>query len=203
MNPPNGQTPLDYLNQIAPQAPKKPLLKFTMRNVLLGALVAIVIVIIMGVVGSSLTLARVEPWERLSARLAVTAKIVDASTGKIKNSQLRSINSDTKLYITNTQRDLAKQLAALSINSEKLPKSILASESGQAMATRLENGRLNAKYDSTYAREMTYRLATLLALLQQLYGTNVTEATKDSLKSWYDNLLPIYKSVSEFSASNE
>ena len=203
MNPPNGQTPLDYLNQIAPQAPKKPLLKFTMRNVLLGALVAIVIVIIMGVVGSSLTLARVEPWERLSARLAATAKIVDASTGKIKNSQLRSINSDTKLYITNTQRDLAKQLAALSINSEKLPKSILASESGQAMATRLENGRLNAKYDSTYAREMTYRLATLLALLQQLYGTNVTKATKDSLKSWYDNLLPIYKSVSEFSASNE
>lgn len=156
-----------------------------------------------GVVGSSLTQARVEPWERLSARLAATAKIVDASTGKIKNSQLRSINSDTKLYITNTQRDLAKPLAALSINSEKLPKSILASESGQAMATRLENGRLNAKYDSTYAREMTYQLATLLALLQQLYGTNVTEATKDSLKSWYDNLLPIYKSVSEFSASNE
>lgn len=203
MNPQNGQTSLDYLNQIAPQAPKKPLFTLNLRTVLLGALIAVVLIIIIASIGGGLSRSRTEPWERLSARLTATAEVVDSSSDKIKNSQLRSLNSDLKLYITNTQRDLATPLKALDINSEKLSKSIVASESSTEMAGRLEDGRLNAKYDSTYAREMRYQLATILALLQQLYGSNVSAQTKATLEAWYDNLLPTYTAISEFSASNE
>ena len=76
-------------------------------------------------------------------------------------------------------------------------------ESSEAMLARLEDGRLNAKYDSTYAREMSYQLATTLALLQELYKTNVGPQTKQYLQQSYDNLVPTYKAISEFSASNE
>lgn len=203
MNPPNGQSSYDYLNQIAPQAPKKPLFTWNLRAILLAAIAFLVVVIIIANVGSALSSGTKEPWQRFSAKLTETTKVVDSSSGKIKNSQLRSLNSDLKLYLTNTQRDLATPLGQLGINAAKLPESILAEESTAEMLTRLENGRLNAKYDSTYAREMSYQLATTLALLSQLYKSNVGPQTKTYLKSAYDNLVPTYKAISEFSASNE
>jgi len=203
MNPQNGQTSLDYLNQIAPEAPKKPLFTLNLRTIILGAVALIVLIIIISSIAGAFSSARKEPWQRLSARLSATATIVDSSSTKIKNSQLRSMNSDLKLYITNTQRDLETPLKALGINATKLPKSVLTSESSEAMAARLEDGRLNAKYDSTYAREMSYQLATMLALLKQLYGSDIGPKTKESVKSWYNNLEPTYTAISEFSASNE
>lgn len=203
MNPRNGQTSLDYLNQIAPQAPKKPLFTLNLRTIVFGAIILLVVIIIIANVGSALSNARKEPWERFAAKLAATTEVVDSSTGKIKNSQLRSLNSDLKLYLTNTQRDLATPLKAFSINSEKLPASVLAKESSEETLGRLEDGRLNAKYDSTYAREMTYQLATTLALLQELYKSNVGPQTKEYLSNAYTNLAPTYEAVANFSASNE
>lgn len=203
MNQQNGQTPLDYLNQIAPQAPKKQLFALNLRTVLLGAVAVVILIIIIATVSGIVTSSSKAPWQRFSARLNATTTVVEDSTGKIKNSQLRSINSDLKLYLTNTKRDLAPAMKALEINTEKLPASIVAEESSTAMSERLEDGRLNARYDSTYAREMTYQLATLLSSLQALYASNVGPQTKELLKTAYDNLLPTYKSVSEFSTATE
>lgn len=203
MNPQNGQTPLDYLNQIAPQAPKKQLFALNMRTVLLGAIAAVILIIIIAIVAGALTSARKDPWVRFAARLNATATLVDSSSTKIKNSQLRSINSDVKLYITNTQRDLQAPLTKMNIDSAKLPENIVAQESSAEMAQRLEDGRLNAKFDSTYSREMSYQLATILALLQELYASSGQQETKDFLEGAYNNLEPSYKAVADFSASNE
>lgn len=203
MNPDNGQTPLDYLNEISPEAPKKPIFRLNLRTIIIGAIILLILVIILVNVSSAIGNASKAPWQQFSARLTATAEIVDSSSDKIKNSQLRSLNSDLKLYITNTQRDLAKPLGELGINPERLPDSILKKESNEDMMTRLEDGRLNAKYDSTYAREMSYQLATLLALLQQLYKTNVGPQTKQFLNDAYSNLGPTYEAIADFSASNE
>lgn len=203
MNPQNGQTPLDYLNQIAPEAPKKQLFALNMRTVLLGALVAVILIIIIAIVNGAITSSKKEPWERFSAKLAATATVVDSSSAHIKNSQLRSLNSDIKLYITNTQRDASIPLTKLSINPAKLDKTIVAEENGTGITERLEDGRLNAKYDSTYAREMSYQLATILSLLQKLYASSSANETKTFLEAAYNNLEPTYKAVSSFSASNE
>jgi predicted outer membrane protein len=203
MNPQNGQTPLDYLNQIAPQAQKKPVFTLNWKTITLGILVLITLILILANVASGIANAQKEPWERYTARLAATGKMVDSSSGKIKNSQLRSLNSDLKLYITNTQRDLATPLANLGINPEKLPQSITKKENSEEALARLEDGRLNARYDSTYAREMSYQLATTLALIQQLYKSNVSAPTKLFLEDAYKNLAPTYEAISKFSASNE
>ncbi len=205
MNPQNGQTPLDYLNQISPEAPKPTRFgfHFNLKTVLLLGVIVIIVMIVLANISSAISNARVEPWERFSARLATTGDIVDDSSSKIKNSQLRSLNSDLKLYITNTQRDLAVPLSNINVNPAQLPATITTEEAGTEMIDRLEDGRLNAKYDSTYAREMTYQTATLLSLIQQLYSISGTEATKEFLTTAYDNLVPTYKALSEFSASNE
>lgn len=203
MNPQNSQTPLDYLNQIAPQGPKKPLFALNLRTILLAGVAAIILIIIIVNVANAISSTNKTPWQRYAARVDATITVVDGATKHIKSSQLRSINSDLKLYLTNTKRDIATPLTALEINPTKLPAKIVAEEKGTDIAQRLEDGRLNAKYDSTYAREMTYQVATLLSLQQQLYATNIGPKTKEMLKQQYDNLLPSYTTLSEFSTSTE
>lgn len=202
MNP-NGPAPVDYLNQIAPQAPKKSLFTWNVRTIIFAGLSLIALIILIASIGGALANANKEPWQRMSARLDVTEKIVDSSTRNIKSSQLRSINSDLKLYLTNTKRDLAVPIGELGIELKKTPEKIIAEENGTGITQRLENGRLNARFDSTYAREMTYQVATILSQLQILHATNVGPITKSTIKTAYDNLLPTYKDLSEFSASNE
>lgn len=203
MNPSTNQTPLDYLNQIAPQAPKRPVFAWNIRTILLAGVAAIVLVIILVNVAGAIANAQKQPWQRLYAKLDATSSVVNDSSTRIKNSQLRSLNSDLKLYITNTQRDLAAPLANLNIVPKKIPASVLALESNTDMKQRLEIGRLNAKFDSTYAREMTYQVATILALLQQLYSAGAGPQTQAFLKTAYNNLGPTYTALSKFSASNE
>ncbi len=202
MNP-SQQLPPSYLDEIAPQVQKRSFLQNRTRLFVLIGIIAVIIVIILSVTVTAVNSSRKGPWERLAARLAATTKVAESSDNKIKNSQLRSINSNVKISLTNTQRDLAIPLATAGVAAAKLPASVLAAESSDAMVARLEDARLNAKYDSTYAREMSYQLANLLTLLKQLYSSSSNESNKTFLKTTYDNFAPVQKSLSEFSASNE
>lgn len=203
MNPQNGQTSLDYLNQIAPQAPKQPGFTWNLRTILLLAVVAVLVIIGIVAVSNAFSGAKKEPWQRFSAQLTATTEVVDSSSNKIKNSQLRSYNSDLKLFLANTTRDLTPFLTVVGVSIKEIPASVLADESNTEMLENLEDGRLNAKYDSTYAREMSFQLAKMLAVLQQLYATDIGPKTKEYLEKTYDDLEPIYDGISNFSASNE
>lgn len=202
MDPNYGQTPLDYLNQIAPQQNKKAPFRFTLRTVILAAIAAIVLIAIIAIVAGAIGNSRKAPWEQLAARLNTTTTIANNSTSLIKNSQLRSLNSSLKLTLTNTSRDLTPPLTKLGINPQKLPDSVVKAENNTGMTDRLEDARLNAKYDSTYAREMSYQLATILSLYQKLYTTSGTQ-TKATLTAAYNNLQPIQKDLANFSSSTE
>jgi signal transduction histidine kinase len=202
MNP-QQQLPPNYLDEIAPQAVKRSFALGRTRMLILFGILAIVVIGILVAVANQIGASRTQPWERLAARLATTNQIAVSSEGKIKNSQLRSTNSNVKITLTNTQRDLATPLATIGINSQKLTPSVVSAESGKDMLARLEDARLNAKYDSTYAREMSFQLANLLTLLRQLYSSSSNVANKSFLQTTYDNIAPVQKSLSEFSASNE
>ncbi len=202
MNPPNGQAPIDYLNQIAPQAPKKPLFEFTLGKVAIVGIILIILVIIISVISGALANGQKEPWQRLSARVAATTILATDATDNIKNSQLRSLNSDLKLFLTNTARDIEQPLLARGITVEKIPASILAQESSESVASKLEDGRLNNKFDITYAREMSYQLTLLLSLLEQLAGSS-SGATQEMLQTAHQNLTPIHDGMQGFGATNE
>lgn len=203
MNPNNGQVPLDYLNQIATSVPTQPRFSWNLRTIIMAGVAVIILVIILAVTAGAISSAQQKPWLQYAVKLSATATIVDSASGFIKNSQLRSLNSEVKIYITNAQRDFAAPLKKRGIDSTKLPADALKIETSSGMADRLENGRLNAKYDSTYAREMGYQLATMLSLLQRMYAAGGSAETKQTLTAAYDNLKPIYDGISKFSASNE
>ena len=202
MNP-QQQLPHDYLDQIAPKAEKRSFLPGKIQKIIVGGVIALVLIIILSVTLGAVGNAKKEPWERLDLRLSATSEIVTSSERKIKNSQLRSINSNLKISLTDTQRDLATPLLTAKVEVKKISKSVVASESSAPALARLEDARLNAKYDSTYAREMNYQLSTLLALLQQLYSSSSNASNKAFLEATYNKLEPVQKNLSEFSASNE
>lgn len=203
MNPdqqPVPQPPLgmDYLNQITPPQPVNKWLKPGPQLFLLigGVLVVIVIIIsiILGVVGSN---AR-KPLQQLSARLAATAAIAEDGQKEIKSSELRSLNSSLKLYLTNINRDITAPMQKSGVNVSKLDESILKEESTESVNQRLEDARLNGIFDRVYAREMAYRLDTILALMRQINTSTGNEDLKQFLSESYDSLEPAQESFADF-----
>jgi len=200
MNPTQPDYSVDYLNQIAPQAPKK--MGFSRMQYVLIAAVGLVVVltIIFGIVISSSN--STEPEKQLAARLIGTEKIVGDAQTQLKSSQLRTLNSNLKIYLTNTNRDIAAPLLKSGVNVAKLDKTILASEAGTDITTRLEDARLNAVYDRTYAREISYQLGTIVALMRQINASTNSQSLKTFLDDAYKNLEPTQKQFAEFNATN-
>ena len=194
--------PADYMNQIAPQMPKRPLGKLGIRQVLILGGGLIIAVIILAIIVNSVAAGKRDPLEHLSARLTSTQAVVVAAQANLKSSKLKSLNGNLTLYMTNTNRDVSKPLLSAGINTAKLSKTIVASEAPTSLVARLEDARLNAVYDRTYAREMTYQLGTLLTLMKQIYNGTGNPELKTFLKSAYDNLSPTQESFANFTSTN-
>jgi len=205
---PQEQTPtvsspvasIDYLNQIAPQAPRK--IKLSILQIVLIAVGALAIIVTLSIVISSLASVGKNNLQHLAARLQSTDTIVGNAQSKITNTNLRALNSNLKIYLTNTNRDIAAPLLKQNVTVSKLDKTIVSSESGTDMTNRLEDARLNAVYDRTYAREIAYRLATIIALMNKIYSSTNSTSLKTFLKDSITNLAPTQSSFENFNATN-
>ena len=194
--------PPEYLNQIAPQAPKKAgfLPKQPLMLVAIGAVIVIVITIVFMLISSLMT--NTETTERLAARLITTASITDEATINIKSTQLRALNSELKIYLTNTIRDIEPLLTNDNIKIDSLDKKITESESSTEILAVLEDARLNATYDRTYAREMAYQLDTIRVLMNQIYDNTNDKELKSFLEGADSNLAPTQQQFADFNAAN-
>lgn len=201
MNPeqPQPNYSVDYLNQIAPKPQKKSL--FGGPRLVLGIAAVLIVAIVIIVVGS---IAGNKPnsLQQLAARLQSTEKIVGDAQPKLQSSQLRSLNSSLKIFLANTNRDIAAPLAASGITFAKIDKKIIAAESGTDLLNKLEDARLNADYDRTYAREMAYRLDTIIISMQSIFKSTHNQALKSFLQTAYQNLGPTQKQFADFNAAN-
>ena len=199
MNPNDNQPiPSDYLNQIAVQPPKK--VNFVRKQPILIGGVAIIAVIIILTIISNLS-GGIKPSEQLAARLIATKSVADDATSKIKSPELRALNSNLKIYLTNTIRDIAAPLLKDKINVNRLDKKATVAESNVQLLATLEDARLNAIYDRTYAREMAYQLDTVLTLMRQIYNDTSNKDLKSFLDSKIENLVPIQKQFADFNSA--
>jgi hypothetical protein len=204
-SPEPGLTPspnpsLDYLNQIAPQAPKK--LRFSLIQMIIIGVVGLAIIISAIVIFNFVANSGKNNLEHLAARLQSTETIVGTAQSKIKSTSLRALNSNLKIYLTNTNRDIVDPLSKQSVSITKMDKTIVSSEAGKDVTDRLEDARLNAIYDRTYAREIAYRLETILALMHQINDTTSSTSLKSFLQDSITNLEPTQKSFEDFNATN-
>jgi hypothetical protein len=185
------QLSVDYLDQIAP--PEKPNRGFSKKQIILfvGLGVALLIAIALMMLNSLLQNNR--PSEVLAARLITVQKVVDSSTGNLKNSKLRALNSDLKLYIVDVMRESEVPFAAVKVNFSEINPNITKQENADSLLELLEDERLNARYDRAYAREMASLLETTLIQMKDVYSKTSNESLKEFLQKTYDNLLPVYE----------
>lgn len=200
---PQAPIPTDYLNQIAPQAPKKPMFSFGLKQVIMIGGALVILVIILAIIVNVFAGGKTDPVQHLSARLTATQTVVTAAQGNLKSSKLRSVNSNLNLFLTNTNRDILVPLNAMHVDTTKLSKSIVTSESTTALSARLEDARLNATFDSTYAREMAYQLGNTMTLMNQIYKSTSNAELKVFLKSAYTSLTPTQQSFADYSTASD
>jgi hypothetical protein len=205
--PPAGSS-LDYLNQIAPTTTKTSLFGIKgplkpIHYIFAGLVGLLVIVLIVSIVANSASSGNTGKMQHLAARLTTTATIVNSAEANLKDGKLKTLNSNLKLFLTNTNRDIVAPFGKLGVNTNKLPKSIVTSEAATDVSARLEDARLNAVYDSTYAREMSYQLATTLSLMKEIYSSTKNKEAKDFLETAYSNLQPTQQAFADFTATTE
>lgn len=190
------QYSIDYLNQIAPQqqktAPNKLLVIVGILVILLIVTVAVTGLSRMGGASSGTKL------QMLAARLTTLQNVAEDARPHIKNNQLRATNSSLNLHLANANRDIAEPLSTNSINVKKLDKSIVAREDGSKLASTLEDARLNAIYDRTYAREMGYQLNTTLLLMDDIAQSTKSKSLDTFIATTKDNLEPIEQQLDDF-----
>lgn len=198
MNPDNRPESysIDYLNQIAPKPPKK--FQFNqLQTVLMGGtglvLIIILTVSLVGLFGRSS-----QPLERLAARLLIAEETASSSQANLKDTVLRSVNSGLQLNLTNANRDIAPLLSKEGINSKKLNASIVAEETDAGLNTRLEDARLNAIFDRTYAREMAYQLEVTITTIRQIYNSTSKASLQKYLNETLGSLTSAQQAFKEF-----
>ncbi len=197
MNPEQNQYPIDYLNQIAPQQPKAGMSRNKFLMLMGGGLLLIIIVVVLML--SSGGGGPKDKMQTLAARLTTLQDISKKAQPNLKSSALRATNSGLTILLTNANRDIVDPLKINGIDTTKLDKTIQTKEDGKALTAKLEDARLNATYDRTYAREMTFQLQTTSALMGDIYDHSNSKSLKDFLTATDNNLQPITKSLSDFS----
>lgn len=186
--------PIDYLDQIAPKKHVDNSL-LTKKPLIIGLILAVIIalgLIMFGGSGSS------KNTSTLAARLKVTSAIAVDATKKIKSSKLDAINSDLKIYLANTIRDITPILAKDNIKMSELNKELVAAEAKPAVISDLEDARLNNIFDRTYSLKMYYQLKSISTLMTSLSKSTNSKSLKTFLDASETNLAPIQKSLADF-----
>lgn len=189
----NQATPVEYLNEIAPQGPKGR--GFSRKQVaimgsalLLGFIgLAIMVVATAGPSTSQLT-------QRLAARTQATSGVASTIHDDLRSSELTAANSTLRISLTN----MLTQLSSLGIELNKIESTIATGESADELAATLEDARLNGVLDRTYAREMAYQLQTILTLMSQIYETSDNAQLREFLEKSYADLEPLQEQFASY-----
>ncbi|HSW77197.1 MAG TPA: hypothetical protein VLG36_00160 [Candidatus Chromulinivoraceae bacterium] len=197
---PQPQYSIDYLNQIAPKSQKNGLSNRLFLMIAIGGgLLAVIIgaFMLFGGGGGPTT-----DMQHLTARIESLSTVATTAQKNIKSNSLSGTNSNLVIFFTNADRDIATPLKNNGLDIKKLDKTIVTSEAETDLSAKLEDARLNAVFDRTYAREMSYQLATVQALMKKIYNSTNSKSMKDYLSSTNTNLIPLVKQFNDFSATS-
>jgi len=191
--------PSDYLDQIAP-TPKVQVMNSKVVLALIGGgvLLLLILVFIIATSGGSKT----APLEHLALRLQILQKVSTLSHKNIKSSTLRTVNSNLKTSLINANRDITTPLEAAKVDLKKVDKKIIAIEDGTALTAALEEGRLNATFDRTYAKEMSYQLDRTTILMDSLLKATSSKSLKTFINSSSKDLESLQKQFADYSSAN-
>lgn len=204
-----------YLQQIAtpsgqPQkSPLSSLMNGKMIKILIAlAILAILIIIIGAITSSGGGNSERSQVEQIQLRSSNLIKTINTYNKSLKSSSLRSTGQSLSTVLTETNRELSSLLksdyAVTDESDTSLSKETKSSEEEyiNKVNTTLENARLNANLDHTYARQMALEISLLSSLESSLLEKTSKAPLKNILTTSLNNLSPLHTSFDSFTDSN-
>lgn len=198
---PNGIAPIDYLEQIAPK--QKASFGFSRKQVaILGA------VILVGFIGfaAAAILQSGKPnigavSRQLTMRVGATSTIAKDAQKNLRSRDLHALNTSLTIQLANTNTGLATAFAEAGVIVGEI-KDAKTDDTSAETIKKLDDARLNGVFDRVYAREMSFRLSTILTHLDSIHKSTKNTKLREYLETTYKNLEPLQKQLAEYSASS-
>lgn len=139
--------------------------------------------------------------QRLLLRQKATLDILNDGQKNITSPDLLKINSELRLLITgsnsNTETIIKKNAGK---KKAKKDKTVIASESSAATLEKLNEAKLNARYDHAYQDVLTQKLMSLNSLNQELYDKSKSKSLREALSQQYEDITKYINELKELPA---
>lgn len=198
---PDGIAPIDYLDQIAPK--QKAARGFSRKQVgIIGGLILLGFIgfaIISVLQGSKPNIAGMS--QQVTTRTATTAFIAKESQKKLRSRDLSALNTTIALQLTGSSASLTEAFAKAGVVVGNA-KEAKADDTSEDTTKKLEEARLNGIFDRVYAREMAYRLTTIMLQLDAIHKTTTNAELRAYLETTYNDLKPLQEKLAAYDAKS-
>jgi hypothetical protein len=130
--------------------------------------------------------------------------VTNSANQYLQDGELQQLNTSLDTILQQANQSISTPLTA---NKVKLADSVPAKSpvSGEfsSLNNNLNDARLNAVYDSTYAREVSYELKKITIEMQDLYKITNSKSLKSFLNTTYGNLTPLQQQLSSFNSPGD
>lgn len=198
---PDGIAPIDYLDQISPK--QKASMGFSRKQVgLIGGLILLGFIgfaIITVLQGSKPNIAGMS--QQVTTRTATTAFIAKESQSKLRSSNLSALNSTIIIQLAGSSSSLTEAFTAAGVAVGDA-KAATQDDTSVETTQKLEDASLNGIFDRVYAREMAYRLTTIMLQLDAIHKTTNNAELKSHLETIYNDLKPLQEKLASYDAKS-
>lgn len=191
------ETPMDYLNSIAAPTQTKMISPWLLW-LAIGGFLAVLLVI-----GSALVFgggeSKVERYNNFLYRVQSLEGLTKDSAKKIKSSQLLAANGSLSTIIGGAEAEITKYSpSANNKKALKAPKDSPILAEFVALDARLDDARLNVRFDTIYAREVTYQISKLRAEINMVYNETKSPGLQTYLVTFDKDLEGLAKQFTKF-----
>lgn len=196
------QYSIDYLNQIAPKQ-KGPGVSNKLFFGVIGLGIILVIAFAIALISSGRGPSETVQMETMAARLQALQSIADNAGQNIGDDSLQSANANLDTELTSLNQQIVVPLKNNGINAKALPQSIVKAQALTDTTNRLNDAKLNAVYDRTYASEMSFQLSELFILMREINSGSNSRSMRAFIQNALSNLKPIDDQLSSFTGAND
>lgn len=129
------------------------------------------------------------------------SEIADEASKNIKSSQLSSLNTSYHGQLVNDLSAMSQPLAKRGIDAKELGKAAKKAAAFEETLQKLEDARLNAIYDQTYAAELDYQLRSIIMLMEKVEKLSGNKAMVEYVKKGKSNYTTIQDGLKEYNAN--
>jgi len=183
---PPPQFDSNYLDQISTPVRQKTLNPMLLWAMIGGVVLAVVILAL--VLLSSGAPSQTERISNLLARTQSLKTLTQDSVKTVKDSKLRAANGSLTTILSGMENEFTTYLTSSGEKTQKRPNDDPIAVEFATVSEKLEEARLNERFDTVYAREIAYQIKKIRSEFSTIYDDVKSESFKEILAKEDKNL---------------